>query len=68
VHAVPTDAAHACPLRTGRAIVARESEPAVVAAVLLLALDYRIGSRCQRLKRAYCSLTDCQLILIIDLS
>ena len=39
VHAVPTDAAQACPLRTGRAIVARESEPAVVAAVFFLTLD-----------------------------
>ena len=63
-HALPPDAPQTCTLRTGRAIVAREGERAVVAAVLLLALDYRIGSRCQLLKRAYCSLTDCQLILI----
>ena len=39
VHAVPPDAPQACPLRACRAIVAREGEPAVVAAVLLLTLD-----------------------------
>jgi hypothetical protein len=34
---------HTGPLRTARAIVARESEPAVVAAVLLLAVDISHG-------------------------
>lgn len=38
-HAMPPDAPHAGPLGAGRAIVAREGEPAVAAAVLLLTLD-----------------------------
>ena len=38
-HALPPDAPQACPLRARWAIVAREGEPAVVAAVLLLTLD-----------------------------
>ena len=38
-HAVPPDTPQTCPLRACRAIVAREGEPAVVAAVLLLTLD-----------------------------
>ena len=38
-HTMPPDAPKACPLRACRAIVAREGEPAVVAAVLLLTLD-----------------------------
>ena len=39
VHAVPPDAPQARTLRTSRTIVAREGEPAVVAAVLLLTLN-----------------------------
>ena len=39
MHALPPDSPQACPLRAGRAIVTREGEPAVVAAVLLLTLD-----------------------------
>ena len=39
VHAVPPDTPQTCPLGACRAIVAREGEPAVVAAVLLLTLD-----------------------------
>ena len=38
-HALPSDGSQAGPLRAGGAIVAREGEPAVVAAVLLLTLD-----------------------------
>ena len=63
-HALPSDGSQAGPLRAGGAIVAREGEPAVVAAVLSSLLTFRIGSRCQRLKRAYCSFKECQLALI----
>ena len=38
-HALPSDGSQAGPLRAGGAIVAREGEPAVVAAVLLLTLN-----------------------------
>ena len=38
-HALPSDGSQAGPLRAGGAIVAREGEPAVVAAVLLLTFD-----------------------------
>ena len=38
-HAVPSDGSQAGALRAGGAIVTREGEPAVVAAVLLLTLD-----------------------------
>ena len=38
-HAMPPDAPQVCPLRAGRAIVAREGEPAVVATMLHITLD-----------------------------